>query len=333
MKKLAIRIAILLLPLAIIIALFVIVDPMKVVHDYADPLQIGVLMNDRHYQARYLMHNKIPYESFVVGSSRSKMFRTPSWQQHIGTDTKCLHLGVNDESIWGLLHKLEYIDRSGYKIKHCLFPLDHRLLRDIENNEAHIFRDHPLISGETYPEYYKFFFIAFINPEFLSSYFRWTRTHQFDPATMKSFIWHEHFTYHHATADITYTDYEDLLAKGEDQYYEQKKAIFYPRDTVKIKANTKVVLTPKTIGYLNRIKALFDKHHTSYRLIVTPNYDQIAMTDSDYAVIQSIFGKQNITNHSGINALTHDVHHYYEERHFRPFISDSLMNEAYSNHH
>ena len=312
------------------VVFFIAVDPMKVVHHYDNPLEIGVLMNDRHYQATYLAQNKIPYHSFICGSSRSKMFQTRHWQHYLGADTCCFNLGVNDESLWGILKKLQYTDQQGYAIKHCLIPIDHRLLRDIENNDAHIFRDHPIISGETYPEYYKFFFIAFINPEFLRAYIDWSKTHTYKPA-MQNFIWKERFTYDKRTGDIFYTEYDSLLRLGEDNYYVIKKDVFYPRDTTLIKQKVKEVLTDRTHGYLVELKILFDKHHTDYRFIITPNYDQIALSQSDYNTVKQIFGAQYVINYSGITAITSNLHNYYEEKHFKPFIADSLMSEAYSN--
>ena len=324
-----IRLFLLFLPLVLIVTFFITLDPMKIIHHYDNPLEIGVLMNDRHYQAEYLNQNHIPYHSFICGSSRSKMFKTPHWKQYLGSDTICFHLGVNDESLWGIMKKLQYIDLQGYQIKHCLITMDYRLLRDIENNDAHIFRDHPIVSGETYPEYYKFFFIAFINPEFLKSYLDWIRTHNYKPE-MQNYIWKEHYTYDKATGDIYYTEYDSLLQLSEDDYYMRKKEIFYYRDTALVKQKVKDVLTEHTHSYLVEIKKLFDKHHTDYRIIITPNYDQIALSVGDYDTIQKIFGAQYIINHSGINAVTSNPRNFYEAKHFRPYIADSLMKEVYS---
>ena len=329
MKKLFIRLSLLFLPLLIMVVFFIVVDPMKVIHHYDNPLEIGVLMNDRHYQAGYLSHNKIPYQSFICGSSRSKMFKIPHWQQYLGADTICFHLGVNDESLWGIMKKLQYIDQQGYAIRHCLITMDYRLLRDIENNDAHIFRDHPMVSGETYPEYYKFFFIAFITPEFLKSYIDWLKTHTYKPE-MQNYIWKEHYTYDKRTGDIYYTEYDSLLQLSEAKYYEGIKDVFYKRDTTLVKLKVKDVLTDRTRGHLLAIKTLFDKHRTDYRIIITPNYDQVALSDSDYHTIQKIFEPKYITNLSGINPITENARNFYEAKHFRPFIADTLMHITYS---
>jgi hypothetical protein len=303
---------------------------MKIFHQYDNPLEVGVLMNDRHFQAKYLEQNKIPYNSFILGSSRSHMYTIRDWKKYLPADANCFHLGVNDESIWGMYRKLKYVDEHQYAIKHCLLALDPRLLRDIENNDAHIFRDHPIISGETYLEYYKFFFLAFIQPNFLKSYYEWSKTHKFNQNSMALYMWNEHFTYDKVTGDIFYSEYDSLRAALGDKYYtDLRKDVFYTRDTVAVKQKVKVILSVNTIALLHHIKDIFDKHKTDYRIIINPNYDQIAMSSPDLDTLKAIFGTPLVTNYSGINSITNDMHNYYEFKHHLPTVADSLMNIAY----
>jgi len=326
LKKIIGKGFLLILPLIILALIFIIKDPLKVIYHYSSPIEIGVLMNDRHYQANYLNDNSIKYSSFIFGSSRSKMYQTKSWRQYIN-DSLIFHMGVNDESIWGVLKKLEYLDKKGYAINNCLLPLDARLLRDIENNEAHIFRDHPIISGESQVEYYKYFVMAFLNPDFLKAYIKWNRTNSYDES-MKTFIWKEKFTYNNQTGDIYYSEYDSLIKLDPTSYYESD--VFYKRDTSFIKKQNKSILTDKSRMYLSKIKEVFDKHHTHYKIIFTPNYDQVSVNQKDYNYISNLFGKENISNFSGINKWTNDIHHYYEFKHFLPEIADSTLRIAYS---
>lgn len=315
----------LLLPLILLVLVFVVSDPLKVIHRYSSPLEIGVLMNDRHFQAEYLLHNKIAYHSFIFGSSRSKMYQTRVWREYIN-DSMVFHMGVNDESLWGVLKKLEYLDKHHYDIQNCLILLDPRLLRDIKNNDAHIFRDHPAVSGETNIEYYKHFFIAFLTPDFLKAYYNWNRTHHFDES-MKQYIWKERFNYDAYTGDIFYTEYDSLIKLNYDKYY--SSSVFYHRDSVKIAQSDRPVLTKNTKSYLVSIKNIFDKNHTSYKIIITPNYDQVKFNQGDNEFVSKLFGPKNVTNFSGFNAITNDKHNYYEFKHFLPHIADSTLKIAY----
>ncbi|MEI6311434.1 MAG: hypothetical protein WCP57_04145 [Bacteroidota bacterium] len=325
LQKIIIRGLLLLSPLIILALVFIIKDPLKVIYTYSSPLEIGVLMNDRHYQAKYLQENKIKYSSFIFGSSRSKMYQTDKWRAFID-DSLIFHMGVNDESIWGVMKKMSYLDKEGYSIKNCLLPLDARLLRDIENNEAHIFRDHPLISGETNIEYYKYFVMAFLSPDFLKAYFKCNQSHQFDES-MKTYIWKEKFKYNQQTGDIYYSEYDSLIQYDAASYY--KSDVFYKRDTTLIKQKTKAVLTKKSKMYLTAIKAIFDKQHTQYKIIITPNYDQVKLDSSDLHFITTLFGTNNTSDFSGINKWTNDIHNYYEFKHFLPAIADSTLRISY----
>ena len=181
MKRLLIKAVILLLPFLVILTVFFIVDPMRIIYTYSSPTLPGVLINDRVFQARYLAKNMGNYNSFILGSSRSKAFKTFNWKKYSNADS-CFHLGVNDETLFGLCKKIEYLNREQVTIKNVLLILDHRLLSMDKNHEAHIFREHPDVSGESAIQFYKIFFTAFLNPDFFKAYLDWTSTGVYKPS-------------------------------------------------------------------------------------------------------------------------------------------------------
>ena len=82
---------------------------------------------------------------------------------------------------------------------------------------------------------------------------------------------------------------------------------------------------------LTEISRLLHLHHTQYKVVISPLYDQIKFNPSDLQVLQEIFGRQNVYDFSGSNAITSDYHNYYEESHFRPVIAQRLMDSIYFN--
>ena len=84
------------------------------------------------------------------------------------------------------------------------------------------------------------------------------------------------------------------------------------------------------IECLREIKDLFDKHKTSYKIVISPLYDQIKLNRSVYNTLCSIFGKDHIYDFSGVNKWNKDFHNYYEDSHYRPIVSAEIMDIIYS---
>jgi len=73
-----------------------------------------------------------------------------------------------------------------------------------------------------------------------------------------------------------------------------RKKDFYERDTVIPPADPQI--SSKQMTMLRNIKAIFDKHHTNYKIIISPLYDQIALNSRDNSILQNIFGQNTIFN-------------------------------------
>jgi hypothetical protein len=305
--------------------IFIGLDPMKVFHHYDSPVTRGVLMNDRLFKCRFLNSTEQEYDSFIFGSSRSNAFKTHNWANHIHSNN-IYHLGVNDESIFGLYGKLFYLDKHGFKIKNALIILDHRLLSLTKNHSAHIFREPPIISGESKIEFYKRFFFAFINPKFLYNYSEYIFTGKINKAS--KVLWDPGFIFNYYTGDIFYKQMDCLIELDSVKYYEDKTQVFYKRDYTDNYA-PKIVISEKAEQTLVKIEEIFNKQNTNYRVIITPNYDQKKLHNDDFLLLQNIFGKGNVYDYSGVNNITNEIGNYYEERHFKPYIANRLLKDVY----
>ena len=338
MKRLAIKGIILLTPLILIVGYFIWKDPMKIVHSYESPLSAGVLMNDRLFQARWLnKQDSTDYQGFIFGSSRSKAFKTSAWQKYLPANIEVFHMGVNDESLYGLVKKAQYLDKQGFKIKHALIPLDVRLLSLYKDHEAHIFREHPDVSGESAGEFYKRFFIAFLNVEFWQSIWIWEQ----EEKVTQSFTWNPGFTYNKKTGDHYYSRMDSLIVSDSLNYYDRnKKEVFYQQGKLKEKTifytrdfnkdqKSESVLNSTSIDLLKELKATLQKHGTNYKVVLTPNYDLSSPSKEDRKVLDQVFGKEHIYDFSGVTDITKDYHHYYEEKHFKPYVANWLMSDIY----
>ena len=319
------RAFILLFPLLLVGVYFLIGDPMRVVHEYDSPLKEGVMTNDRLFQARWLNKHEQAYNAFVFGSSRSKAFKTSEWSQYLPNKILPFHMGVNDESLYGLAKKLQHLDRQGYFIDHALLIMDHRLLSLLKNSDVHIFRDYYDITGESSGAYYQRFFTSFLNINFLSHYFDYKMSGKIEKDNI--YLWDPGFAYDKTTGDHYYVRMDSLIQYDSINYYhQQKEKVFYerkPKESIDL-------IGGQAEQFLHEIKAILSRHNSDYQIIITPNYDQVQLSRNDRLKLESIFSSDKILDVSGINDMTSNYRNYYEHKHFKPYVANQLMKEVYA---
>jgi hypothetical protein len=79
---------------------------------------------------------------------------------------------------------------------------------------------------------------------------------------------------------------------------------------------------------LKEIKEILVKHHTRYKIILSPIYDEMKFSQEDLRVLKAIFG-DHVYDFTGENAITRSKYNWYETKHFRTFIGDSILNQIY----
>jgi hypothetical protein len=82
---------------------------------------------------------------------------------------------------------------------------------------------------------------------------------------------------------------------------------------------------------LSNIKRILDANATSYKIVISPLYDQEKLDAADLHILQSIFGRDRITDFSGKNDITSNVRNYYEESHYRIPVAQKIMDSIYRN--
>ena len=106
----------------------------------------------------------------------------------------------------------------------------------------------------------------------------------------------------------------------------KQQGVFYQRP----KASALILkVTNKEIALLNKIQSLFDKHHTNYKIVISPLYDQIPMEEEQLQLLYSIFGKENIFDFSGKNNLTEPISNYFESSHYKPNVAKIILDSIY----
>ena len=71
------------------------------------------------------------------------------------------------------------------------------------------------------------------------------------------------------------------------------------------------------------------KHHTKVKIVLSPNFDRNKVNPKDVKYLKSLFGVKNVHDFSGKNIITENVGNYYEDKHFKPYLANSLLEQLY----
>ena len=313
-KKILLKLLLATLPLLAIAGLYVYADPFLILRNYPDLYATEkphLELNEDYVTTETFLrlYPKEHFDSYIFGNSRSRYFTPDQLQKRIEPDIKPYYFGVAAETLFGVVGKLKLIDKSGGQIKHILIIADADLLSKASNSSGHLFRKHPLVSGESNADFQFTSFMDFFSFEAISSYLKL-------PSTMPK------------GKNDPQLEAEKKILANRDSYYGPKMSIFFKREAVQ--RYSEPVIQKEQKDLLVAMRAIFDKHRTDYRIVLSPMYDQKKLNPRDMKMLFSILGPEHIYDFSGINDITADLYNYYEPEHYRPAIAYRIMDSVYA---
>ncbi len=333
MKKFILKLSLYLSPLLLVLAVYALKDPFKVIYHYdtfykPDDSDYFSLCSD-YVSTETLIRNypKYQYDSYIFGGSRSGVYPAQEWARLVNS-ARCFHYSAEYESLYGVEKKFELIRKRKYALKNALLVIDDDLLRDTANGNGYLRMKHPLLSGQSTYKFQTEFIKDFFDKEFLPAYlglaFSKNKREYADKHSVMKFL---KFHYDDRTNEFFRFDLEQQIASDSAQYYTNLKNVFYQRDS--IQHYGKQVIGSRQKELLASIKQILAENNTAYKIVISPLYDQMKIDTNDLHILWQIFGKQNVFDFSGINAITQDLHNYYEISHYRPLVASEIMDSVY----
>jgi hypothetical protein len=314
-KRIFLKIFLASLPVLAMLAFYLIADPFLILYDYDDFFLTGkrhLELNEDYVQVEnYIKYSKKEkYDAYVFGSSRSAAFTPEEWKKRV-PGINPYYFGVASESLYGVEAKVNYIDKVGAEIKHVLLISDADLLSMNKNQPGHLFRKHPLISGENPLNFHLTAMLDFFTWEGVTSYLKLPPP---PPPGKKD-------------AMPNYKNPDAVIDENPKAYYDGIKDMFYERSG-KTEYYDHVILGPEQ-QQLTNIQKILKKHNAEVKVVISPMYDQKKIDTTDLRFLQKLFGAENVYDFSGINVLTESMYNFYEPRHYRPFIANRVMDIMY----
>jgi len=299
-----------------------------IIYDYDDYNKKQYIHKNRDFVSTEMFiknSKKYIYDSFIFGSS-TVLFLPPSiWKQYIETQNTIFSFDASSENIVGVWSKIKYLDENKHKIKFALIAIDPSIF-DKFNNSVPIFMKH----YEVYPSskfYFHYeYFLNFLDLRFLfalAQYKLGGRFHSYMDDMMET---QQSYT-DPVTNEYFNTGILNELRRDSLGYYEKRLDRFPSRASKYVEASARI--NQQQIIMLNEIRDIFKANNTDYRIIICPIYDQIAFNKNDVAILQNIFGNDNVFDFSGINEFTDEKSNYYDGTHFKKYVGKEVLDIVY----
>lgn len=326
-RRLVLKAALFAAPFWALTALYLCDDPFMVLRRYS-VYDSDVMLNEHHvgWQIYHNVKDSIHVNSFIFGNSCTMAFRCREWEKYLAPGDRAVRLFGNGESLKAISLKLQALDSEGAEIKNVLIVLDRTSLRrsTLMNGFGNIL---PPDVSRTAPLAVQMEFAqAFAMPDFLIPYLKYRITRRVEPGMKRM---NPYGRIRDSRNNDSFNPREKMIEQEGEAYWEKRKDEF-PERSGKPLVDEPVIFSPQR-AVLDEIREVLHKHDASVRLIISPGYDQKELHPHDRKILQSIFGKENVNDFSGINEFTQDYHNYYESGHYRPLLGNKLLKKIYGN--
>lgn len=323
------------LPVLVVVGMYVVFDPFKVIWHYDNYYcTAGGDVNRAYVSTMNYLNKKdtYHYDSFIFGNSRSLFYRIKDWKQYIPEESKCYHFSESGGSVEGILLKMKLIDSLHESINNALIVMDCDLLHHYYKEGA-LFLTPPALTGNR--NWFKFHtthLTQWLNPSFLINWVKYKVTGKYEPSMGAYLTDGLNYRYYDPITNEEPRHVQDsLIAAGV--YYNDKKVLktfegmHYPHVADALIVNDNEMKT-----HLQQMHALLVKHHTDYRIVIGPLYGQEKLNPQDLDYLNRLFGSERVFDFSGVNRFTMDYHNYYESSHYLPHIASEVMSIIYDEH-
>jgi len=321
------------LPLLVLIILYFLTDPFKVIYSYPSYYKNNVIEIplNRDYISTELFLKKYKYynyNSFAFGSSRSLAFMCKDINKY--QKGNYFHFDANGETLFGVLEKLRFLKKLNVKIDNCIIILDSALVLQTKNSEGHTYIKHPLISNESSCTFQYTFLTTFLSNKFFIP-FIFSKVNLKIPKSLEypDIFDLRTFEYDSVNNDIIFASAEKEIADTKESYY-KKYQISAERPNNGIKRYYDRLINEEQLKDFMEIKSIIDKNKANIILIVYPDYNQVYFNLNDIENLQKLFGSKNIFDYSGVNKYTNDLTNYYDLLHIRSFVGDEILQQIFN---
>jgi hypothetical protein len=312
------------IPFLILAATYVVYDPFNILRN-TDFFKVQEGPSRDYISSQLYINNRnhFHYNAFIFGNSLTIGFRSTAWQPHV-PGARIFHFDGAGESLHGIATKIQYIDAMGDSLKYAIVLIDSSILNPVPE-EGVIYTKHPDVVHSSWVKFHTDYFISYFNKGYFIKYLDYHTFHKYRPYMSEAISNSKDSIAYPSNDLIRSTRERELLDTA--MYYKVNRSHFHKRE----RAGTENIplIAEYQLKLFKDMKAVFDKQHTDYKIILSPLYNQVRFNSHDKEILVRIFGADHIFDFTGINSYTADMHNYYEEKHFRPHVGAAILADIY----
>lgn len=315
------------IPLVILMGLYWWTDPFRCLHPF--DINNTDATNREYLSTELFLHNKdsIHYDSYIFASSKGGGLNTYQWKQYLGGDAQPFLFQAWGETLTGEYLKLKYLDESGLSIRNAIVLLDipGSFINEQLPHKA-LSMKHFLFTDGTRWGYNAVQFFNYIQKPgiWVNSIINRNKREAYcaDPITND---WNRSNSY-----DYCDIPEQDSLKQCSPN---TRNSLF---ERIRGRSIDDISVSSPLIGkdmemMLCEMKAIFEKHHTNYVVILSPAicFENPSVNPDDLTILRRIFGVDNVYDYTGVNPYTTDVNDYSDPGHFGRRVGWLILRDIY----
>jgi len=329
----AMRTLLALLPVILFAGTYAVLDPFKVIYRYDEPTAAGdtiALGENAGFESIKGLERNIragrTYDSFIMGSSMSQAYTAQAWKRHLPEGARVFHLDASEETVQGMVDKLNYLNGKGIKVKNALIVIEEAMLHREPNDQSFLFvRPSCTTSEVNWLQFHLQFFNVYKNPEFIK--------YSLNPTRYQGEMLHKRYATLVAQNHIDSIN-ENIFARMDSIIAADANAYFTPK---RLRANYYCPLPgPETLGITPAIEKsiaelarLLKTNGTRYHVIVPPRYNRQLLNPCDLAILNRHLGAENVHDMSRHRYSTDPTAYYDWAAHLTTAHCDTLLEESF----
>lgn len=289
-------------PIVLIIGIYLYTDPFKTIYPFE--LKNISTVNREYLSVELFKKNYAEqrYNSFILCSSRGCGINTYQWKQYLDKEDNQFLFQAWAETIMGIYQKLNYLDSHDVCLKNVIILIDipGSFIQEQESHKAMNIQ-HYDITGKSKLFYHYNLLLAYLKPSEI-----------FNSIKDKILCNREIVKFDTISNDWNKNNRENFLTPPKQDSLTNRDNF---SDNILETLSLPLIDNDKKIILLN-IQKILQKHHSKYKIVITPAYQQIKIHHYDLQELYTIFGQQNVFDFSGKNAISTDKYNFSDINHF-----------------
>lgn len=321
------------LPMIVFVGTYAVLDPFKVVHrcdevnQSRDSLSLG---KNAGFESIVSLERNLKagrsYDSFIMGSSMSQAYTVESWKQYLPQGASVFHLDASEETLQGMVDKINYLNRKGIVVKNALIVIEEAMLhRDVCDNNFLFVRPWSTTGEVSWLEFQLQFFNAYKTP-LMVKYSVCPNRYQKEMIQRRyaTTLIHEHTD---ATNENIFAHIDSIIANDAATYFtpQRLRANHYEP----LPGVARPGITEARERELVQLSQLLKANGTHYCVLIPPRYNRQVLHPHDLALLNQHLGSSNVCDLSRHPYASTPTAYYDWAAHLTTTRCDTLLMEAY----